>query len=259
MYKCVSKGKVQESENIKQFLKGKKEVSVILPTYNEEGNIKRLIDALKQNLKNYDYEIIIVDDNSKDKTSRIIDDLVRKEKDRVVAIHRYGIKGIFSAIQDGIRISRGEFVVIMDADFSHPPHIVPKLLAYIKEYDLVSGSRFIKGSGIEAPFMRKVTTKALNIVVKIILGLKPHDLTGGFHAIRKEKFSKMKFKYKTVFGEFDMELFYLANRMKWRIKEIPFTYNYREEGASKSSDSFLHYVGYGMKYLKRAVQIRLFR
>jgi len=259
MYKCVSKGKIHESEKIEQFLKGKKQVSVILPTYNEEGNIKRLVDALKHNLKKYDYEIIVVDDNSKDKTPSIINDLARKEKDRVVALHRYGIKGIFSAIQDGIRISRGEFVVIMDADFSHPPHIVPKLLVHIKDYDIVSGSRFIKGSGIEAPFMRKATTKALNTVVRIILGLKPRDLTGGFHAIKKEKFQQLRFKYKTIFGEFDMELFYLANRANFRIKEVPFTYNYREEGASKSSDSFLHYVGYGMHYLKRAVQIRLFR
>lgn len=259
MYKCVCKGKVQKSEKLKQFLKGKKHVSVILPTYNEEGNIGRLIKALGQHLKAYKYEIIIVDDNSKDKTPEIINELTKKEKDKVVALHRYGIKGIFSAILDGIRISRGDVIVIMDADFSHQPHIVPKLLAYTRHYDMVSGSRFIKGSRIEAPFMRRTTTLALNFVVRIILGLKPKDLTGGFHAIRKEKFKQLKFKYKAVFGEFDMELFYLANKKKWKIKEIPFTYNYREEGASKSSDSMIHYVMYGIKYLKRAVQIRLFR
>lgn len=257
MYRCVCKGRVYEFEKIKQCLKGKKDVSVVLPTYNEEGNIGRLIKALKQHLKRYDYEVIVVDDNSKDKTPKIIDDLAKKG--RVVALHRYRIKGIFSAIQDGIKISRGKIIVIMDADFSHPPHIVPKLLAHIEDYDMVSGSRFIKGSGIEAPFIRKIPTIALNIVVRLILGLKPHDLTGGFHAIKKDKFNELRFRYKTVFGEFDMELFYLANRKRWRIKEVPFTYNYREEGASKFSDSLTHYMVYGMHYLKRVIQIRLFR
>ncbi len=257
MYRCVCKARTCEFGVIRPCSSRKKFVSVILPTYNEEGNIGRIVRELRKSFLIYDSEIVIVDDNSSDKTPEIMDLLAKK--DGVVALHRYGVRGIFSAIRDGIKISRGSVVVIMDADFSHPPQIVPKLLEFIDDYDIVSGSRFIKGSGIEAPFMRKATTVILNRVVRVILGLRQHDITGGFHAIKKDRFNQLKFRFRTLFGEFDMELFYLANKKGFRIKEIPFTYNYREEGLSKSSDNMIHYIGYGLHYLMRAMEIRLFR
>jgi dolichol-phosphate mannosyltransferase len=251
-YRVIYGGKTLEFDNIKA-LPGRKEVSVILPTYNEEELIAKLIDSIIKNLKGYDYEIIIADDASKDKTPEIIDSYAKKYS--VVALHRYINRGILKSILDAIKLSRGKTIVLMDADFSHPPEKIPELLKYIPEYDFVSGSRFVKGSKIITPFSRKAATVMLNTALRIILGLKPHDLTGVFHAIKKEKFNQLQLKYPAVWGEFDMELFYEASRKKFKIKEVPFTYDFRKEGVSKSENL----LKYGRVYLSRAVKIRLFR
>jgi dolichol-phosphate mannosyltransferase len=234
----------------------KKQVSVVLPTYNEEGNIERLVKALSATLKNYDYEIVIVDDASKDKTPKIIDAYARKGT--VVAVHRVGVKGIFSAIRDGIRIARGKTIVIMDADFSHPPAKVAELMRYAGDYDLVSGSRFAKGGGIKAPFTRRLATVLFNSVIRFILGLSITDWTGGFHAINKEKLKQLRFKYPATWGEFDLELLYRAKKKRFTIKEVPFYYNFREEGKSKSAEGFGFLFGYALKYGLRALRLRVF-
>lgn len=251
-----SEGK-RKFEKIRQPKKLTKSFSIVIPTYNEEGNIVRLVNQIHNSLKNTEreqYEIVIVDDDSKDKTPDIIDNLVKN--DNIIALHRIGAEGIFSAIRDGIKIANGKIIVMMDADFSHPPQIIPLLLKHIDGYDLVSGSRYMSGGGIEAPFLRKYGSILLNKVCRLILLLKSTDITGGFHAIRKSDFNKLKFKYySTVFGEFDLELFLLASRLNFRIKEVPFVYNFRKEGASKVKGVFY----YGFRYLIRAIQLRLFR
>ena len=252
-YRCVyDRGVVQADDISSCKLKGKRYVSVVLPTYNEAGNIERLIAALSESLKGHAFEIVVVDDSSTDGTGAIID---RYAKKNVVAVHRSGIRGIFSALMDGIRLSRGEVVVIMDADFSHPPRIVPELVREIKNFDLVSGSRFVSGAGIEAPFSRKFATLALNFACRFLLGTNILDSTGGFHAIKKKKLNEIAFRYPSIWGEFDMELLYVARKKGFKIKEIPFTYKFREEGTSKSSNL----LKYGWVYLSRAVQLRLFR
>ena len=252
-YRCVYEKGVMHCEDISECkLRGKRYVSVVLPTYNEAGNIERLIAALSESLKSYNYEIVVVDDSSTDGTAAIIDRHARKN---VVAVHRSGVRGIFSALIDGITASRGEIVVIMDADFSHPPRIVPELIKQIKNYDIVSGSRFVAGSGIEAPFSRKFATLALNFACRFILGTDILDSTGGFHAIRKSKFIEIAFKYPSIWGEFDMELLYVGRKKGFKIREIPFTYKFREEGKSKSANL----LKYGWVYLSRAIQLRLFR
>ena len=250
-YKCNGAKKLTFEEP-KQFNQGQKEISVILPTYNEEGNIGRLINAIKSELKNVDFEIIVMDDDSKDNTPKIIDSMA---SDKIIAVHRIGKRGIFSAILDGVKISSGKYIVIMDADFSHPPRKLHEFLKYRGDYDLVVGSRFLKKSGIEAPFFRKVSTIILNKACNFISGLGIKDSTGGFHLIRKSKFRKLRFKYPTIWGEFDLELLYLAVKKGWKIKEIPFTYKFREEGPSKSENL----LKYAYVYLKRVIQLRFFR
>ncbi len=229
-----------------------KEISVIIPTYNEEKNIERLVSALSDSLKGLDFEIVIVDDNSKDKTPAIIDRL--SASGNVAAIHRQGIKGIFSALQDGIKAARGKIVVIMDADFSHPPELVPKLANEAKTHDMAIGSRFLKGSKFEAPVSRKYGPTMLNSICRIITGIKATDIFTGFHAIKKEKFMQIRFKYPSEWGEFDMELLYRAQKMRFDTKEIPFTYHYREAGISKSSG--LKIIRFGFRYFLRAIQLR---
>lgn len=238
-------------DRIKYFYQNK-DVSVILPTYNEEEGINKMILEIKKALRGKNFEIVIVDDNSKDKTPEIIDTY---NDDSIVALHRFSKKGIFSAIRDGIKVSRGNIIVTMDADFSHPPEKIREMLKYTDKYDIVSCSRFIEGGDVIAPFFQKYSTILLNRMLRLFLfDLKVTDFTGGFHAMKRDKFMKLSLKYNAVWGEFDMELFYRARNKGYKIKEIPFIYKYREEGKSKSEN----YLKYAYYYWKMALQLRLF-
>lgn len=237
----------------------KRSVSVIVPTYNEEGNIGRLIDAISSSLSAAsiaDFEIIVVDDNSKDKTAEIIDKYAAAGV--VAAVHRIGIRGIFSAIMDGVRVARSDVVVIMDADFSHPPAKIPELLKKMDDggFDLVSASRFTKGGGIEAPFGRKFATVLFNSAIRIVMGGVVTDWTGGFHAVKREKFLSMNFRYPAKWGEFDLELLHRAGKSGLKIAEMPFIYSFREEGRSKSAEKLSFFLGYAWLYGRRAVQLK---
>tara|TARA_Y100000310_G_scaffold283462_2_gene305443 strand:- start:1919 stop:2683 length:765 start_codon:yes stop_codon:yes gene_type:complete len=243
-------GKTKKEYSECPSFKESKEVSVVLPTYNEEDGIKRMIDTVSSVLKGkYKYEIIVVDDNSSDKTPEIIDSY---KDGNVVALHRYHVKGIFSAIVDGIKAARSNNVIMMDADFSHPPAKIPEMLSYLQEADIVSCSRFAAGGGVEMPAFKKLATVSLNTCLRLVLGFKVTDFTGGFHALKRDRFLALKFRYKAQWGEFDMELFYRALRRGYVIKEIPFVYKFREEGQSKSQS----YVKYAFLYWKRALQLR---
>ena len=237
----------------------KKSVSVVVPTYNEEGNIARLADAVSSALENggfSDFEIIVVDDNSKDSTPSIIDQLAKAGS--VAALHRQGIRGIFSAIMDGVRAARSDIVVIMDADFSHPPSKISELLGKMAEdgFDLVSGSRFANGGGIQAPFSRKFGTVFFNRLIGFLMGGRITDWTGGFHAVRRDKLLALQFRYPAKWGEFDLELLYRAKKAGFKLAEVPFIYNFREEGQSKSAERLGFLVGYAWLYGRRALQLR---
>lgn len=256
-YVYRSGGKSYSSGSLKEA-NPSKEVSVIVPTYNEENNIKLLVSALSSALKGFDFEVVVVDDDSMDKTPEAIDKLSSSSPGRVAALHRKGIKGIFSALQDGIKVARGRIVVIMDADFSHPPEKAAVLVRELKEgnYDLVVGSRFLKGAAFQAPFARRYGPAALNYVCRLILGLKASDIFTGFHAMKKSSFTQIRFRHPSVWGEFDMELLFRAQRMGFKIKEVPFSYRFRSEGKSKSSG--FKVVKYGLAYFMRALQLRFF-
>lgn len=254
MYKCGNE--VIGFDSIRKFVQKNvvqnKDISVVLPTYNEEELISRIIHDLRSVLHKKKYEIVIVDDNSKDRTPDIIDNF---KSDDIVALHRYNKKGIFSAIKDGIKVTRGNIIIIMDADFSHPPKKILEMLKYADEYDIVSCSRFIKGAYLEAPFVQKYSTILINKMLKLVLfDLGVTDFTGGFHVMKKNKFVDLNTRYDTVWGEFDMELFYRAKKKNYKIKEIPFIYRYRLEGKSKSEN----YLKYAYYYWKMALRLRIF-
>ncbi len=237
----------------------KKSVSVIVPTYNEEGNIARLAEAVSSALEKggfSDFEIVVVDDNSRDSTPSIIDQHAKAGS--VAAVHRQGIRGIFSAIMDGVKAARSDVVVIMDADFSHPPSKIPELLKKMAEggFDLVSGSRFAKGGGIQAPFSRKFGTVLFNRLIGFLMGGAITDWTGGFHAIKREKLLGLSFTHPAKWGEFDLEILYRAKKAGFKIAEVPFVYSFREEGQSKSAERLGFLVGYAWLYGKRALQLR---
>jgi len=254
-YACRGYKKSIKSDEIKKFFKIKKKISIVIPTYNEEENIEKTTGEIKKAMASTgygeNYEIVVVDDNSRDKTPSIIDDLAKKGD--FIALHRYNKRGIFSAILDGIKAANGEFILMMGADLSHPPEIIPEMLRHMWDYDIVSGSRYIEGGGMNAPFLRKWGSFYLNKICAFIIGLNIRDITGVFHLMKKEKFMKLKFEYRAVFGELDFEFFKRALENGFSIKEVPFVYKFRKSGKSKMEGVFK----VACIYLKRAIQLRM--
>ncbi len=256
-YIFLGYGKRKETNRLKKVVSAKKEISVIIPAYNEAGNIEKIVKAVEENLKKTNfgksYEIIVVEDNSKDKTGEIIDKLAKKEN--FIALHRYGKKGLFSAVSDGILISNGKYILTLDADFSHPPELIPKMVKYAQKYDAVIASRYIKGGSMRAPFIRIYGSKILNWMCIFVAGLDVSDFGGQFRLFNKSKYEQIKFNTESRFAEYGIELFYRAKKLGFSVKEIPFVYKFREEGTSKMGNMFKLPV-LGFSYLRTAFKLR---
>jgi dolichol-phosphate mannosyltransferase len=208
-------------------------VSVILPTYNERENIDKIIWKLGAILSEagYDYEIIVVDDNSPDGTAHVAEALSKTYPVKVVK--RPGRLGLTSAIYDGFKTASGEYLVVMDADFQHPPELVPELLAKLKECDLVVASRYVKGGKIENwSLTREIISKGAILGARLLIPecRRVKDPVSGFFALRREIIEKWKpiepRGYKAL-----VEI--IASTKPRRICEVPFTFRGRERGTSK--------------------------
>jgi len=256
-YEYLSREKVNLLKSI-EHKNITKELSVILPTYEEAKNLRKFIKKLEENLKGIDYEIIVVDDNSQDGTKKLLLELVKNK--RVFGLIRKKQRGLFSAILDGIKIAQGEYVQTMDSDFSHPPEKIKEFWKFRKEFEVVSGSRYVMGGGVNASFSRKFGSLILNKICSKIMGLKVKDVGGNFHLMKKEDFEKLKIRLPSVFGEFSFEWFYNSKKKRFKVKEVPFIYNFREEGESKMGDNkdFLKLLKISLLYLRRSFELRLF-
>jgi len=214
-----------------------KKVSVILPTYNEAGNIQKLIAAILKQLKPISVkpEIIVVDDNSPDGTAKKVKNLPVK------LIVRKNQRGLATAILKGIKQSTGSIIVIMDTDFNHQPRDLPLLLKPIlqKKADLVIGSRYIKGGGMhvsEAGAFQFLASKYGNYFTnKILLGLPVHESLSGFLAFDKKVLKRLNLKqiFKG-YGEYCIRLLYYVDQQGFSLTEIPVIYGKRQYGQSKS-------------------------
>ena len=209
-------------------------ISVILPTYNESENIAALSQELLTvlNSQGITGEVVIVDDNSPDGTGDIADALSERDH-RVRVVHRPAKLGLATAINEGSKAASHEIIVTMDSDFSHPPHIVPELVSALDEADISIGSRYVKEGGMEGPIHKIILSRIMTSFASWLLGLNVKDCTGGFHALRKTLLQELDVKSQG--GEYDLELLYKAKKGGYTMKEIPFTYKYREKGESKTN------------------------
>ena len=142
------------------------EVTAIIPTYNEATNIIPLINRIHTALENYSKEILVVDDNSPDRTWEIAESVKGKD---VRVIRRMEDKGLVKSIRHGVENAKGKYLVWMDADQSMPPEVIPKLIDQLKENHISCGSRYIKGGKDLRPMIRKVTSRMINLAANIIL------------------------------------------------------------------------------------------
>ena len=208
---------------------------VVIPTYNEAENIPLIVpEVLEQDPR---LEILVVDDASPDGTGQLADELA-ESTGRVHVLHRPEKQGLGPAYRAGLRkaLDLGtDFVIQMDADFSHPPAILKVLLAEIEHNDVVLGSRYLNGiTVVNWPIERILISYFGNWYTRKITGLKITDSTGGLRCVRRELLEKMGFERIRANGyAFQIEMNYRFVKQKARIKEIPFFFLDRTRGTSK--------------------------
>ncbi len=210
---------------------------VIVPTYNERDNLPVLTAAL---LRIPDIEILVVDDASPDGTGEVADSLVRESGGRVAVRHRTGPRGLGLSCIDGLEHAlRTDAVRVcqIDADLSHDPGDVPRLLAACADADLVIGSRYVTGGRVENWPKRRVMLSAFaNWYVRSITGLTVRDSTSGFRCWRREALQRLPLHRIVSNGyAFQVEVTWEAASAGCRILELPITFVDRREGSSKLS------------------------
>jgi dolichol-phosphate mannosyltransferase len=210
-------------------------VSVILPTYNEAGNIVKLIHEIIENIPvSWEYEIIVVDDNSPDGTFQKVLQTFQ-DNVAVVPIIRKKDRGVAKSIRAGVEKATGDQVLVMDTDFTHDPIEIPRLLHVGVIYDIVCGSRFCSGGNMQdrAHYLASLT---YNFFLRVILRTQIQDNLGGYFTIKRKKLLKLPLdRIFYGYGEYFFRLIHFAQRRGHTIVELPALYLDRSAGESKSN------------------------
>jgi dolichol-phosphate mannosyltransferase len=210
---------------------------VIIPTYNERDNIVRLAgEVLAQDPA---LHILIVDDNSPDGTGALADELAAGN-DRIRVMHRPGKQGLGSAYREGFRAALAwgaDYLIEMDADFSHNPEVLPLFLEAIQENDLVIGSRYLNGvSVVNWPLRRLMLSYCASVYTRIITGLHLHDCTSGFKCFRRSVIEAIDLdRIRSDGYSFQIEMNYRCMEKGFRMSEVPIIFIDRHAGSSKMS------------------------
>lgn len=201
------------------------EISIVIPAYNEEKRIENTIEKILNffRKKNTDFEIIVVDDGSKDNTYLVAKSLKEKNKEVKIIKHAKN-KGKGGAVKTGILNASGNYILFTDADLSTPIEEIDKLLYWIKEknYDIVIGSRSLQNSKIltPQPFYRRIIGRIFPVLVRIILTNKFKDTQCGFKLFKNQIAKEIFNELKTENFAFDVEVLYRALKKGYKIKEI---------------------------------------
>jgi dolichol-phosphate mannosyltransferase len=216
-------------------------VLVIIPTYNEADNVKQITGRLRAAVP--EANLLVADDNSPDGTGKIADELAEAD-DHVRVLHRPGKQGLGAAYVAGFRwaLDNGYDVAVeMDADGSHAPEELPKLLAALREADLVLGSRWVRGGTVvNWPKRREILSRGGNFYARTMLRLPLRDATGGYRAFRRAVLEDLPLEEVGSQGYcFQVDLAWRTWRRGFRVVEVPITFAERERGESKMSGSIV--------------------
>lgn len=221
-----------------KIIKNTKKVSIIIPTYNEKENIRILITNILKFLPKA--KIVVVDDSPNDDTLKQIGGLLKKGNS-VIAISRKKKDGRGSAVLEGLKYAlkkhKSDFYIEMDADLSHDPAELVKILEVCKAGRVVLGSRYIKGSKIiNWPIERRIASKISNLLVKSILHIPLHDNTNGYRAYPKEAVKYVLNKKFISKGHIVLsEMSYMLAKNKYEFFEVPSIFHNRRKGRSSAN------------------------
>jgi dolichol-phosphate mannosyltransferase len=215
------------------------QVAVVIPTYNERDNLEPIVGRLRTAVP--DAHILVVDDGSPDGTGEIADKLAAEDP-QLHVLHRAGKSGLGTAYIAGFTwgLEHGYGVLVEhDADGSHDPADLPKMLAALEGADLVIGSRYVPGGTVvNWPKSREVLSRGANVYVRMMLGIGVHDATAGFRAYRAATLRAIDLDQVESQGYcFQVDLTLRTAERGFRIREVPITFTERARGASKMSQS----------------------
>jgi dolichol-phosphate mannosyltransferase len=214
---------------------------LVLPTYNEAENVEAIVRAALPHLAStgLEHRVLVVDDGSPDGTGDIADRLAA-EVENVQVLHRAHKEGIGPAYLAGFAhamASGADLLLEMDADFSHDPADLPRLIEAADRADLVLGSRYVPGGGVtDWGLGRRLVSRGGSLYAQILLGVPVHDLTGGFKCFRREVLERLDLESVGTDGYgFQIEMTYRALRAEFRVEELPIVFRERRVGSSKMS------------------------
>ena len=202
-------------------------ISVIVPTYNEAASLPVLIERMGAAMSGHTWELVVVDDGSPDGTAEVANRLSAQHP--VWVVRRPGKAGLASAVIAGFKESRGDVLVVMDADLSHPPEAVPALVKAIDEgADLAVGSRYVSGGAVKDwPLQRRMVSRVACLMGNVLVPVR--DATSGFFAVRRTAIDGV---HLNAIG-FKIGFEVIARAKAKKIVEVPYTFRDRELGASK--------------------------
>jgi dolichol-phosphate mannosyltransferase len=209
---------------------------VSLATYNEAGNLRPLVETIRTYAPLG--SILIIDDSSPDGTGRLADEL-RETLPNVHVIHRPGKLGLGTATLAAIRYAienHFDYLINLDADFSHPPRFIPDLLKGMADHDVMIGSRYVKGGGVEGGFTlkRRLMSSGINGYARLLLGLTTSDNSGSFRCYRVSKLAEIDLgRVRSRGYSFQEEILFWCKTVGCRIGETPILFENRRSGTSK--------------------------
>ena len=230
---------------------------VVIPTYNEAENITALLTAVAKALDGagLDWHVLVVDDGSPDGTAELVDAVTARDP-RVTVLRRAVKEGLWPAYRAGFRqaLAAGAALVVqMDADFSHDPNDVPRLIAGARDADLVIGSRYTKGGGVARwGLVRRVMSRGGSLYARTLLGIRLRDVTSGFKCYRRIVLETIPMDEVTSSGYvFSVEIHYRAILLGFRVVEVPIIFTDRVLGTSKMTPEIVREAARQVPKLRR--------
>ena len=234
---------------------------MVIPTYNEVENLAGLLERLRRSTP--DVDVLVVDDNSPDGTGALADSLAAEDP-RVRVLHRPEKQGLGAAYGEGFRVALAagyDLIGEMDADGSHQPEELPRLLAAAADADLVIGSRWVPGGSVlNWPWHRRALSRAGNLYTRLLLGMGVRDATAGFRIFRRQTLETVHLEEVQSLGYvFQVELVYRTLSAGLRVREVPIAFVERVRGESKMTpevarESLIRITRWGLRQRFRGTQ-----